>query len=159
MFRNLLSRLIFYCHWSIWLSCSMHSGWNNRIKHLKLRQTSIYGTDKTYRVNQAAHTHRSQHRLTAERPLTSCSAERFIYHLIAYRKFSVLFFNISVLYMFKHFSIYINYKHWYVKLLEREIYFIHLSFIFNCSLNLFICRWMNYAAYITGQTEMIYVTS
>jgi len=35
----------------------------------------------TYRVNQAAHTHRSQHRLTAERPLTSCSAELFICHV------------------------------------------------------------------------------
>jgi len=46
----------------------------------------------TYRVNQAAHTHRSQHRLTAERSLTSCVVELFIYHVISYRKFSILLF-------------------------------------------------------------------
>jgi len=49
----------------------------------------------TYRVNQAAHTHQSQHRLTAERPLTSYVVELFIYHpiyLLPYRKFYILLF-------------------------------------------------------------------
>jgi len=59
----------------------------------------------TYRVNLPAHTHRAQHRLTAERPLTSCVVELFI---TSYPSGSFLYyyFNTSVLYIYIYLRIF-----------------------------------------------------
>jgi hypothetical protein len=56
--------------------------------------------------------------------------------------------------MFKYFSIYFNYKCYYVTKLERGIYFMYLSFYFETFAEFPICRGMKYAVLLIGQTEM-----
>jgi len=77
LFYNLLSRLILLLSLQYLLSLVYALGSKQHNETLKAETNVNLRPHSTYRVNQAAHPHRSQHRLTAERPPTSWRSGTF----------------------------------------------------------------------------------